>query len=125
MTQDPKNLNSNTYSHTNSQNSSQSSSKANPHGIPAKGIAVKSAKANFVNFNFERRNPKEHDVVIDIKFCGICHSDIHQARSEWFPGIYPMVPGHEIAGIVREVGSKVSKYKIGDRVGVGCFVDSC
>jgi uncharacterized zinc-type alcohol dehydrogenase-like protein len=109
MTQDHKNLNSITHS----------------QAIPAKGIAVKSAKANFVNFNFERRSPRDHDVVIDIKFCGICHSDIHQARSEWFPGIYPMIPGHEIAGIVREVGTKVSKYKIGDRVGVGCFVDSC
>jgi len=117
MTQDNKNLNSANPNSNNPVNIQQ--------GIIAKGIAVKSAKANFVNFNFERRSPKENDVVIDIKFCGICHSDIHQARSEWFPGIYPMVPGHEIAGIVRDVGAKVSKYKIGDRVGVGCFVDSC
>jgi uncharacterized zinc-type alcohol dehydrogenase-like protein len=93
--------------------------------IKARGLAVKSAKSNFTAFNFTRRIPKENDVVIEIKYCGICHSDIHQARSEWFPGIYPMIPGHEIAGIVKQIGNKVSKYKIGDRVGVGCFIDSC
>ncbi len=96
-----------------------------PSAIPAKGIAVHSASANFEPYNFTRRNPRENDVVIEIKYCGICHSDIHQARSEWFQGFYPMVPGHEIAGVVSQIGSKVSKYKIGDRVGVGCFVDSC
>lgn len=93
--------------------------------IKAKGIAASSANSGLAPFSFERRDPKEHDVVIDIKYCGICHSDIHQVRSEWFPGIYPMVPGHEIAGLVRLVGSKVTKYKVGDRVGVGCFVDTC
>ncbi len=93
--------------------------------IKAKGIAATSAKSALTPFSFERRNPKEHDIVIDIKYCGICHSDIHQARNEWGHSSYPMVPGHEIAGVVREVGSKVSKYKIGDHVGVGCFVDSC
>ena len=93
--------------------------------IKAKGIAASSANAKLASFSFERREAKEYDVVIDIKYCGICHSDIHQVRSEWFPGIYPMVPGHEIAGIVRSVGSKVTKYKIGDHVGVGCFVDTC
>jgi uncharacterized zinc-type alcohol dehydrogenase-like protein len=64
-------------------------------------------------------------VLIDIKFCGICHSDIHQVRNEWGPGAFPMVPGHEIAGVVSAVGSQVTRYKPGDRVGVGCFVDSC
>ncbi len=93
--------------------------------IRAKGIATMSAKSELAPFSFERRNPKEHDVVIDIKYCGICHSDIHQVKSEWGASIYPMVPGHEIAGVVRDVGSKVSKYKVGDHVGVGCFVDSC
>ncbi len=93
--------------------------------IKARGIATKSAKSELAPFSFERRDPKEHDVVIDIKYCGICHSDIHQARSEWGEAIYPMVPGHEIAGVVRAVGSKVKNYKIGDHVGVGCFVDSC
>ncbi|MGZ3805234.1 MAG: NAD(P)-dependent alcohol dehydrogenase [Pseudobdellovibrionaceae bacterium] len=93
--------------------------------IQAKGIAAFSAKEPLGAYTFERRNPKEQDVVIDIKYCGICHSDIHTARNEWGPVNYPLVPGHEIAGIVREVGSKVTKYKVGDRVGVGCFVDSC
>jgi uncharacterized zinc-type alcohol dehydrogenase-like protein len=73
----------------------------------------------------ERRTPRAHDIVIDIKFAGICHSDIHQARDEWAEGIFPMVPGHEIAGIVSAIGDGVTKYKVGDRVGVGCFVDSC
>lgn len=73
----------------------------------------------------ERRSPGTNDVVIDIKFAGICHSDIHQARDEWDIGIFPMVPGHEIAGIVSSVGSDVTRYRVGDRVGVGCFVDSC
>ena len=72
-----------------------------------------------------RRDLREHDVLIDIKFAGICHSDIHQAREEWGDAIFPMVPGHEIAGLVSEVGSAVTKYHVGDRVGVGCFVDSC
>ncbi len=72
-----------------------------------------------------RRSPGPHDVVIDIHYAGICHSDIHQAREEWGPALFPMVPGHEIAGVVREVGTDVSRYAAGDRVGVGCFVDSC
>lgn len=93
--------------------------------IQAKGIAAKTGASPLAPFSFERRSPKEHDVVIDIKFCGICHSDIHQARNEWRNSIYPMVPGHEIAGVVRAVGSSVSKYKVGDHVGIGCFVDSC
>lgn len=93
--------------------------------IKAKGIAAFSASTALGPYSFERRDPKEHDVVIDIKFCGICHSDIHTVRSEWGSPLYPIVPGHEIAGVVRSVGSKVTKYKVGDSVGVGCFVDSC
>lgn len=93
--------------------------------IQAKGIAAFSAKEPLGPFSFERRDPKENDVVIDIKYCGICHSDIHTVRSEWGQAMYPVVPGHEIAGVVRAVGSKVTKYKVGDQVGVGCFVDSC
>lgn len=93
--------------------------------IQAKGMVVPSAKAPLTPFSFERREAKENDVVIDIKYCGICHSDIHQARDEWGGSMFPMVPGHEIAGIVRSVGSKVSKYKAGDHVGVGCMIDSC
>lgn len=76
--------------------------------------------------SIERREPLEHDVLIDILYCGICHSDIHQARNEWGGGsLYPMVPGHEIIGRVSRTGSKVGKFKTGDLVGVGCFVDSC
>lgn len=94
--------------------------------IQAKGMAAPSAKAALTPYTFERREPNEHDVVIDIKYCGICHSDIHMVRDEWGMGsMFPMVPGHEIAGVVRAVGSKVSKYKVGDHVGVGCMVDSC
>jgi alcohol dehydrogenase (NADP+) len=91
----------------------------------ARGYAATDATKPLIPFSFERRAPNEDDVVIDIKFSGICHSDIHQARGEWGNSTFPMVPGHEIAGIVREVGSKVTKFKKGDRVGVGCFVHSC
>lgn len=91
----------------------------------AKGYAALSAKAPLSPFTFERRGLKDHDVAIDIKFCGICHSDIHQARDEWGGSVFPMVPGHEIAGVVTKVGPKVKKYKVGDQVGVGCMVDSC
>ncbi|HLI30728.1 MAG TPA: NAD(P)-dependent alcohol dehydrogenase [Terriglobia bacterium] len=93
--------------------------------IKTKGYAAMAAKAPLEPYSFERREPREHDVVIDIKYCGICHSDIHQARDEWGGSIFPMVPGHEIAGIVTAIGGKVTKYKIGDKAGVGCFVDSC
>lgn len=94
-----------------------------------KGYAAKTAHASLGPYSFERREAREHDVVIDIKYCGICHSDIHQARNEWSDYqeecIFPMVPGHEIGGIVSAVGRKVTKYKVGDKVGVGCYVDSC
>jgi uncharacterized zinc-type alcohol dehydrogenase-like protein len=93
--------------------------------IQAKGIAAMSSTTALVPFSFDRREPREHDVLIDIKFSGICHSDIHQARNEWGGSMYPMVPGHEIAGVVKAVGSKVTKHKVGDHVGIGCFVDSC
>lgn len=89
------------------------------------GYAAPSAKSPLAPFSFERREPRDHDVLIDIKYCGICHSDIHQARDEWGGSIFPIVPGHEIAGVVTRVGRGVTRYKIGDHVGVGCFVDSC
>ncbi len=88
-------------------------------------MAALSAGAPFEAMLIERREPRAHDVVIDIAYAGICHSDIHQARQEWAPAIFPMVPGHEIAGTVSAVGEGVSRFKPGDRVGVGCFVDSC
>ncbi|MFE3907097.1 NAD(P)-dependent alcohol dehydrogenase [Streptomyces sp. NPDC059153] len=87
--------------------------------------AAPSAKAPLERTTIERRTVGEFDVLIDIKFAGICHSDIHQAREGWGEAIFPMVPGHEIAGVVAEVGSGVTKFKVGDRVGVGCMVDSC
>ncbi|MET7734754.1 NAD(P)-dependent alcohol dehydrogenase [Streptomyces sp. NPDC005402] len=87
--------------------------------------AAPASKAPLERTTIERRAVREHDVLIDIKFAGICHSDIHQAREGWGEAIFPMVPGHEIAGIVSEVGPGVTKYKVGDRVGVGCMVDSC
>ncbi len=79
----------------------------------------------FERSTIERRDPGPHDVVIDIAFAGICHSDIHQGREEWGEALFPMVPGHEIAGTVSAVGDEVTTYAVGDRVGVGCFVDSC
>lgn len=91
----------------------------------AKGYAAPAAKAPLAPYSFTRRDPREHDVAIEIKYCGICHTDIHYARDEFGGAAFPMVPGHEIAGIVKAVGSKVSRYKVGDKVGVGCFVDSC
>ncbi|WP_328750129.1 NAD(P)-dependent alcohol dehydrogenase [Streptomyces sp. NBC_00285] len=87
--------------------------------------AAPAAKAPLERTTIERRAVREHDVLIDIKFAGICHSDIHQAREGWGEAIFPMVPGHEIAGVVSEVGPGVTKYQVGDRVGVGCLVDSC
>jgi alcohol dehydrogenase (NADP+) len=91
----------------------------------ARGYAATDASKPLQPFTFERREPREDDVVISIKYSGICHSDIHQARNEWGNSMFPMVPGHEIAGIVTAVGDNVTKFKVGDRVGVGCFVDSC
>jgi uncharacterized zinc-type alcohol dehydrogenase-like protein len=93
--------------------------------IEVRGYAAKAAKAPLVPFSFSRREVGANDVLIDIKFSGICHSDIHQARDEWGGSQFPMVPGHEIAGVVTAIGNKVSRYKVGDHVGVGCFVDSC
>ncbi|WP_328494313.1 NAD(P)-dependent alcohol dehydrogenase [Streptomyces sp. NBC_00414] len=87
--------------------------------------AAPAAKAPLERTTIERRPVGEQDVLIEIKFAGICHSDIHQAREGWGEAIFPMVPGHEIAGIVTEVGSAVTKFAVGDRVGVGCMVDSC
>jgi alcohol dehydrogenase (NADP+) len=93
--------------------------------IPVHGYATTQAKGPLTLYEFERREPLDHDIVIDIQYCGICHSDIHQVSDEWGGSTFPMVPGHEIAGIVSQVGTNVSSYKVGERVGVGCFVDSC
>ncbi len=93
--------------------------------ITTPALLVHTAGQAFERGTVERRDVGPHDVLIDIAYAGICHSDIHQAREEWGRAIFPMVPGHEIAGIVREVGSDVTKHAVGDRVGIGCFVDSC
>src|SRR5262245_14614061 len=91
----------------------------------ARGYAATAATKPLAPFTFERRHPNPDDVVIDIAYCGVCHTDVHQVRNDYGTAIYPMVPGHEITGTVRAVGSGVTKFKVGDRVGVGVFVDSC
>jgi uncharacterized zinc-type alcohol dehydrogenase-like protein len=93
--------------------------------IQTKGYAAQSATTSLAEFEFERRELKPDDVLIDILFCGVCHSDIHQVKDEWGGSMFPMVPGHEIVGRVNAVGSNVSKFKVGDLAGVGCLVDSC
>ncbi len=90
-----------------------------------KSYAAASAVAPLAPFAFDRREPGPHDVQIDILYCGVCHSDIHQVRNEWGNSIYPMVPGHEIVGRVVKTGAHVKNFKVGDLAGIGCFVDSC
>ena len=91
--------------------------------VPA--YAAAAAKSPLAPFAIERRDPGAHDVVIDIMYCGVCHSDLHQVRDEWGGGLFPMVPGHEIVGRVAAVGSHVTRFRTGDLAGVGCMVDSC
>lgn len=93
--------------------------------ISAKGYGVHDSKSSLSPFSFERRELKESDILIDILYCGVCHSDIHQVRNEWNNGIYPMVPGHEIVGKVTQIGNQVTKFQVGDIAAVGCLVDSC
>jgi len=93
--------------------------------IKTSGYAAQYANAPLTPFEFTRREPKPNDILIEIDYCGICHSDIHQVKNEWGNGTYPMVPGHEIVGHVKKIGSNVKKFKIGDLAGVGCLVDSC
>jgi len=90
-----------------------------------KAYAAPSARSPLAPWSFERREPGEQDVVLDVLFCGVCHSDLHQVRDEWGGAIFPMVPGHEIVGRVTRVGAKVAGFKPGDLAGVGCMVDSC
>ena len=87
--------------------------------------AATDAQSKLAPFEFQRRDLREHDIQMEVLFCGVCHSDLHQARNEWKNTIYPVVPGHEIVGRVTNVGSQVTKYKVGQLVGVGCLVDSC
>ncbi|WP_028205596.1 NAD(P)-dependent alcohol dehydrogenase [Paraburkholderia nodosa] len=92
---------------------------------PTYGYAARDAASPLAPFEFQRRDLRELDVRIDVLFCGVCHSDLHQARDEWRNTIFPVVPGHEIVGRVAEVGKGVTQYKVGQLVGVGCLVDSC
>jgi uncharacterized zinc-type alcohol dehydrogenase-like protein len=93
--------------------------------MKSRGYAALSAASTLSPFEFDRRDLGLNDVALDISYAGICHSDIHQVAEEWGPAIFPMVPGHEIAGIVTSVGSGVTKFAVGDKIGVGVFVDSC
>jgi uncharacterized zinc-type alcohol dehydrogenase-like protein len=93
--------------------------------IPVKAYAAQNPTSPLTPFNFDRRDLREHDVLVDILYSGVCHSDLHQARDEWGGSIYPMVPGHEIVGKVIRVGSHVKKFKAGDTAGVGVMIDSC
>jgi uncharacterized zinc-type alcohol dehydrogenase-like protein len=93
--------------------------------LKTKGYAAAGPREALKPFEFGRREVGPRDVLIEIQYCGVCHSDIHQARGEWGDEIFPMVPGHEIVGRVAAVGADVSKFKEGDSAGVGCFVDSC
>ena len=93
--------------------------------IDTKGYAAQNATTPPAPFSYQHRDPGPTDILLDIDFCGICHSDIHQARNEWGNSLYPMVPGHEIVGSVAAVGDKVTKFKVGDTAAVGCMVDSC
>lgn len=93
--------------------------------LKTRGYATTSPTAALAPFDFERRDLGAQDVLIEILYCGVCHSDIHQARDEWGNSIFPMVPGHEIVGRVAQVGSGVTRFQVGDLAGVGCFVDSC
>lgn len=115
-------------------NTASAASQTSPHAAPAatftqpfpvQGYAAKSATAPLAPFSFQRRDIGANDVLIDIHYCGVCHSDIHTSKGQWGEQRYPLVTGHEIAGVVLAVGSGVGNYKVGDRVGVGCMVDSC
>src|SRR5688572_26729036 len=93
--------------------------------INAKGYAASTPTISLTPWNFQRREVGPLDVQFDISYCGVCHSDLHQIKNEWFAGIFPMVPGHEIVGRVVKVGKQVTKFKVGDLAAVGCLVDSC
>ena len=93
--------------------------------LPTRAYATKGPSSPLEPFTLERREPGPHDLLIEILYCGICHSDIHQTRNEWGGAVFPMVPGHEIVGRVTRVGPQVKRFEVGELAGVGCFVDSC
>ena len=89
------------------------------------GYAAHSADSALVPYHFERRDLRANDVAIEITYCGVCHSDLHTVNGDWGPQPYPLIPGHEIVGVVTAIGGDVQHYKVGDKVAVGCMVDSC
>lgn len=93
--------------------------------IQAKGYAAQTPETDLAPWSFERREVGPHDIQIEIQYCGVCHSDLHQIKNDWFPGVFPMVPGHEIVGKIVKVGDHVKNFKVGDLAGIGCMVDSC
>lgn len=95
------------------------------HMHSTKSYAAQGATVPLAPWTIKRRDPGPHDVQINIKFCGVCHSDLHAARNEWKSTVYPIVPGHEIVGVVTAVGDQVKKFNVGDLAGIGCLVDSC
>ena len=106
----------------------QTARESRTQTFPAKAFAARSASSGMAPFTLQRRSPRPQDVQIEILYCGVCHSDVHQVRNEWeafMPTVYPCVPGHEIVGRVVKVGSAVKKFKEGDIAAVGCMVDSC
>ncbi|MEP7177028.1 MAG: NAD(P)-dependent alcohol dehydrogenase [Gemmatimonadales bacterium] len=107
------------------QDAPQSGTSTLSQGLATRGYAATSARSPLAPFEFERRAPGPKDVHIEILFCGVCHSDLHQARDEWGNSAFPMVPGHEIIGRVKQIGGDVTRFQAGDLVGVGCMVDSC
>ncbi|MEO5591513.1 MAG: NAD(P)-dependent alcohol dehydrogenase [Chitinophagaceae bacterium] len=93
--------------------------------LPSKSYAAMAASENLIPWNFTRRTPRPHDVLVEILYCGVCHTDIHFIRNDFGMSAYPLVPGHEIVGKVTSIGDHVKKFKVGDTVGIGCLVDSC
>ncbi|KAI7740439.1 hypothetical protein M8C21_024682 [Ambrosia artemisiifolia] len=101
------------------------SSPETEHPVKAFGYAARDSSGLLSPFNFSRRETGDEDVRFKVLYCGVCHSDLHSIKNDWLNAKYPMIPGHEIVGVVTEVGSKVKKVKVGDKVGVGCMVGSC
>lgn len=93
--------------------------------LATKGYAANAASKPLEPFSFDRQEVGPNDIQIEIQYCGVCHSDIHQVRDEWGGSIFPMVPGHEVVGKIVKVGDAVTKFKVGETAGIGCFVDSC
>ncbi|CAI9093226.1 OLC1v1028676C1 [Oldenlandia corymbosa var. corymbosa] len=108
-----------------SSNNPREVATAKQHPVKAIGWAARDESGVLSPFQFSRRSPGENDVIFKVLYCGICHSDLHSIKNDWGGSNYPMVPGHEVVGVVKQVGKKVKKFKVGDKVGVGCIIGSC